>query len=348
MSSRHADESVSRLRVSDRKVKDSEPAYWPSMQYLLLGGIQFLAAIQFFVYAVWPPLPSTPKSVDFMAGCVSVLLALFSMFAVPRLPEWGVLFSLSVSSFLIFLVTAVTLSPAGQVLNGMSLVLVGVFAAYFLPARKVWMFMFLVMFGYVIALVIAPTQYTVLYASTVVVTVVAVTFVVVMMVTKLRVQALKDPLTGVLNRRGLEEAADLVHLVSSRVEQTTSVVIIDLDNFKSFNDLNGHNAGDSLLKGVTSSWGAVLRGSDVLSRVGGDEFVLVLPETTYAQAEMLLKRLRAVNMTSWSAGIAEWRYDETLYGVISRADKDLYQAKASLLVEEGYGMEGVSEVSDGE
>ncbi|MFN8126990.1 MAG: GGDEF domain-containing protein [Candidatus Nanopelagicales bacterium] len=95
---------------------------------------------------------------------------------------------------------------------------------------------------------------------------------------------MQDPLTGALNRRGLQHSADLVHDLEIRRHLATSIVEIDLDGFKRFNDTNGHHAGDDLLAALVEDWSSVLRGTDILARTGGDEFVLVLPATSHAEA----------------------------------------------------------------
>ena len=88
----------------------------------------------------------------------------------------------------------------------------------------------------------------------------------------------------------------------------------------------GHAAGDRLLSETTAAW---RDDQDVLARIGGDEFVLVMPGTSPAQADAVLERLRQVHPAPWSAGVGRWRPDEPLDACLQRADERLYAAKSS-------------------
>ena len=103
--------------------------------------------------------------------------------------------------------------------------------------------------------------------------------------------------------------------------------VIDLDGFKAYNDGHGHAAGDRLLVGLTADWSSTLRTGDVLARVGGDEFVVVLPQTDLSSAEVLLARMRHANPFAWSVGTVVWRSDEDLFSAMARADDLLYGDK---------------------
>jgi diguanylate cyclase (GGDEF)-like protein len=105
--------------------------------------------------------------------------------------------------------------------------------------------------------------------------------------------------------------------------------VLDLDGFKAVNDSGGHAAGDALLRALASGWRSELRGSDLLGRVGGDEFALCLPGSDSAATADLLRRLRAASAGAWSAGTATARPGETLGEVLARADAALYRAKAA-------------------
>src|SRR5581483_8647027 len=91
-------------------------------------------------------------------------------------------------------------------------------------------------------------------------------------------------------------------------QKPLTVVMIDLDFFKAFNDELGHLAGDHLLKSAAAGWAAQVRGTDMLARVGGEEFLLVLPDATVEQAEGVIAKLRAVTPLgqTFSAGLAQW------------------------------------------
>lgn len=107
-----------------------------------------------------------------------------------------------------------------------------------------------------------------------------------------RTEARTDPLTGAYNRRFLEEFLNREMARSRRSRQPLSVLMLDLDGFKAFNDEHGHLAGDEVLVAVAKSLRSALRTSDVVARYGGDEFVVVLPNTPAEAARRVARELR--------------------------------------------------------
>jgi diguanylate cyclase (GGDEF)-like protein len=157
---------------------------------------------------------------------------------------------------------------------------------------------------------------------------------------RLRRLSLLDPLTGTLNRAGLELQGKRVGLRALRAGRSLAVVMIDVDNFKSINDTHGHPVGDEVLRHLSDLLRIELRPHDVLARFGGEEFVLVLDDLNLAEGLRLAERLRAriegtvvqvekstVRFTA-SLGVAcsdERGYD--LVRLISAGDAALYEAK---------------------
>ena len=154
--------------------------------------------------------------------------------------------------------------------------------------------------------------------------------------TKMLADALRDPLTGVLNRRGFEkEAADRI-----RDYDRGAVLYLDLNHFKSINDRFGHQAGDALLKAFGHRLEFCLRPEDVLGRLGGDEFAIVLPGVSIEDAKHIAERLvgsaseayiiqgQEIKCTA-SVGIALMpQHGEELWHLISVADQAMYKAKS--------------------
>jgi diguanylate cyclase (GGDEF)-like protein len=149
-----------------------------------------------------------------------------------------------------------------------------------------------------------------------------------------------DPLTGVANRRSiLERVADEV-LHAQRSGETFSVAMLDLDRFKSVNDRFGHAVGDKVLAEFARAAQSAMRSNDPLGRVGGEEFLVLMPGSDAASALAAANRLRAaVAAVRWSelgdglavttsAGVAQYRAGESLEQLLSRADAALYRAKA--------------------
>jgi two-component system cell cycle response regulator len=146
----------------------------------------------------------------------------------------------------------------------------------------------------------------------------------------------EDPLTGVYNRRFV--FAQLHALVSSarRHERPLSVAVIDLDGFKAINDERGHAVGDHVLAAVAGALRASVRAEDAVGRLGGEEFVVLLPDTAAEAAQHAAERLRAAvsaadgpEPITASVGWAALAPDESPDDLVRRADEALYAAKAA-------------------
>jgi diguanylate cyclase (GGDEF)-like protein len=144
---------------------------------------------------------------------------------------------------------------------------------------------------------------------------------------RLRHEANTDPLTGLLNRKGLAPAADRALSLADRTEIPITVGLVDLDGFKEVNDRDGHHAGDRLLVRMAEVWRGELEPSDIFARLGGDEFVLLLLGSSVSESRHLFERLRFVSPTPWSAGVVSRRPGEDLSSCLRRADASLYETK---------------------
>lgn len=141
--------------------------------------------------------------------------------------------------------------------------------------------------------------------------------------------AQKDPLTGAANRRHLDNELAREIARSNRMGSPFALAYLDLDYFKRFNDTRGHAAGDELLVQLVGQWRAILRNSDMLARIGGEEFVVLLPNTDAEQAKNIVERLRATVplKQTCSAGIAQLKPNDTDAALMARADAAMYSAK---------------------
>ncbi len=148
--------------------------------------------------------------------------------------------------------------------------------------------------------------------------------------------ATTDSLTGVPNRRRLEEACQMHLARSRRLNEKLSVVMIDVDKFKSVNDTHGHQVGDQVLQHVAQILGEAVRESDFVGRWGGEEFMVLCPSTKLAEARVVAEKLRGavaahhfpvVGHKTASFGVAELGGTERLEDAVKRADAALYQAK---------------------
>jgi diguanylate cyclase (GGDEF)-like protein len=149
------------------------------------------------------------------------------------------------------------------------------------------------------------------------------------LIQRLEWQATTDGLTGTLNRRAWDRALALALERTARMDNVSSVVMLDLDHFKRFNDRYGHPAGDKVLRLTAKLLQRSTRVTDAVARYGGEEFALCLEGCTPTDAKSLLERVRMdmpAEMT-FSAGVTGTRGKEAPGAVLERADKALYAAK---------------------
>jgi diguanylate cyclase (GGDEF)-like protein len=171
--------------------------------------------------------------------------------------------------------------------------------------------------------------------------------------TEMREQASRDALTGLLTRRHFVEAAEFEIGRSIRYDRPLSVIMLDLDEFKEINDTLGHAVGDQVLRVVGERISSCLREVDLAGRVGGEEFALVLPETTQdAAAEVAERIVRSIGAqpidvagvpvrVTASAGVAEQSSDD--YGALSSFDTALMHADQAMYAAKREGRNRVHE-----
>ena len=149
----------------------------------------------------------------------------------------------------------------------------------------------------------------------------------------------KDPLTHALNRRGLEETFRVETARSLRYGTPLSIAVVDLDNFKRLNDTLGHLAGDRALVHLLTVMQSALRGTDAITRIGGEEFAILFSSTAAAEATASTRRLQSElagrpfehegcrQVLTFSAGVTAWAPGDSLEAVLRRADDLMYRAK---------------------
>ncbi len=152
----------------------------------------------------------------------------------------------------------------------------------------------------------------------------------------------QDSLTGVLNREGFTEAFTQAKMIQNNFPM--AVLVADIDKFKEFNDKYGHLVGDSVLKAVSNSLQKNIKGIDVLARVGGEEFIILLMNTNKKDALKVAEKLRLmieqlrikkrkseemIDRCTLSIGVAQLQKNDDVYDIIEHADKAMYKAKES-------------------
>ena len=163
----------------------------------------------------------------------------------------------------------------------------------------------------------------------------------------IRQQSFTDPLTEIYNRRSLEEIAGRFISHARRLKNPLSLLLIDVDRFKDVNTTFGHLTGDVVLADTASLLKSSVRGSDAVFRYGGDEFVIILADTSRSGAAKVIERIRAY-LLDWnragtlggfelrlSIGISEWSDGVTLDELLDEADRQMYAAKASQALDKG-------------
>ena len=157
---------------------------------------------------------------------------------------------------------------------------------------------------------------------------------------ELREQALRDPLTGLYNRRHLADAMERELARMKRTRRSMSVIVLDIDRFKKINDKYGHQVGDQFLAEIAKLIAGHARSSDIACRYGGEEFLLVMPGATLKTA---LKRAEAIRMecaniritvgtkqlkVTLSLGVATYpKHGKGAEEIVIKADKAMYKAK---------------------
>ena len=158
----------------------------------------------------------------------------------------------------------------------------------------------------------------------------------------LREQSIRDPLTRLFNRRFLEESLERELQLASRKKQSLAVLFLDLDHFKRFNDTFGHDAGDMVLQSLADLFRTFFRATDLCCRYGGEEFAIILPESSSQDAVMRADALRAevknlrlkykkesLGTLTLSAGVAAFpEHGSTSEELLKIADQCLYESKS--------------------
>ena len=332
-------------RESGRPALGGPERRWYPPARPVIAALVALEALLAAGFAAWPPA-DTNRAVDAVLAAV-LAAATVAMLATWRVRGrlWLVVACLMLAWLAPLIVIATRRLESSQVLWAATLILAGVLATFYLPLRvAAWQVAGIVV-GYLIASLAFGTGTRLLFVVAMALTVMACSYAVALMrrdrdrvLRAMAAMATTDPLTGLLNRRGLETEAAIVRANALRAERSTVVALIDVDGLKRVNDTQGHEAGDDLITSIAAHWRTHLREGDLVARVGGDEFVIVLAPVDDAAARDLLERVRSATAGPWSHGWTVWNADEPLDAAIDRADALMYAEKA----ERHAGREGSS------
>ncbi|MHB8189973.1 MAG: GGDEF domain-containing protein [Ferrimicrobium sp.] len=278
-------------------------------------------------------LQDMPRVDDFYMFAVSVVLivgAVIRFIIEPRLPAWTLHIGVVVGVALFSVPAAIGVQyhfPLATLY-----IWVGIFSALYFRPVVVASHLSVAGVAYMTVLVLSPHVDDPVANWLAVFGTAAVSAAVVLaLVNILRNDARQDPLTGLANRRSWEERLEEEMGRARRSGTALSVAMMDIDGFKSVNDLEGHAAGDRLLCELTAVWLSIIRdGSDFLARVGGDEFGLLLPGLDAVDLSLVVIRLREVTRhgVSCSIGVVSWNGSDSGGELLHKADMAMYQAKS--------------------
>jgi diguanylate cyclase (GGDEF)-like protein len=206
---------------------------------------------------------------------------------------------------------------------------VALYAFNFFPRPVAGVHVVVIALGYAIVLWVEGVEGGAAQWLLVVGTAVVSGLVVSLLVEEVRSVARRDGLTGLWNRRALEEDLERHLAGAARERFAVTVAIIDVDYFKEWNSTLGHHGADAVLVELAARWAGELRACDCLARYGGDEFAIVFPRSTVPEVRVVLDRLRASMPAgiTFSAGVAGWCAGETGEELERRADAALFEAK---------------------
>ncbi len=286
-----------------------------------------LCSVLCLTSAFWPLTPQTPVVVWYTASAVLALLAAVQMAVGARRSSVPVLLAAVVLTGLLL---ASCRSLTGLVTTGLGVPAAVQYAACLGDRRGFRSVLAVAVVGLTAGMWASPVPFAPTVWLVLVVVTVGGGLILARIVGRLRGFASVDDLTGALARSAFDERAAHALETSRRWGEPVSVVCIDVDDFKSLNDTRGHLAGDHALVELVSALQTCLGRRDVLGRVGGDEFVVVLPGRSRRSADHWVRAARRAGtdaVAQWSEGVAEVGRGETMAEAVARADRALYRRK---------------------
>jgi len=299
----------------------------PAVRALAL--ITLAGGLSGFLAATFPASAAAPVGLLRLVGAVALGASAFLWWRGDRLPHWFLHAAVAGGTIFISVLIARSATDVGMIVTACDYIWMGVYAAFFFSRRAARAHTGLIAAAFLIALLasshhVPADAWLFLTASLIVAT-----ETIGRQSARLRHEAHTDPLTGLLNRKGLVPAAERAFAVADRTAIPLTIGLVDLDHFKQVNDRDGHAAGDRLLVSMTRTWSEELEPGDIFARLGGDEFLVILVGSSEEEAKRFFERLLFVSPAPWSAGVIKRHSGEDLSACLARADNTLYEQKRS-------------------
>jgi diguanylate cyclase (GGDEF)-like protein len=294
-----------------------------SSEVRLLTAMASVGALRGVLTAIAPPNNSAPTGIYLAVAALAASMGLMVWF----LP-WRWCQHLALGTGVAILTSVVSFAHAiGATGASIGYVWITLYAAFFFERRTARVYVVAATTCFMVALALNPFPGSIAIGVPLVLTIIVVSEATNRLVHALHRAATTDALTGLLNRHGLFTATEHTLAQAERSGRPLAVLIIDLDGFKQINDDQGHAAGDRILEELARAWTPHLRRSDIVARFGGDEFVMVLPDTDATACVEMAQRLRNCSPIAWSYGLAVAGGGRSLDELLADADADLYRAK---------------------
>lgn len=295
------------------------PASWPLILALVVSALCLASGFR---------LPAISPLYRTLAGVVAVALLVIAIGVVLLGRHlWLVLTALVLVKVCMATLLATAPDTATVLILSYGVYAYVVYAAYALTWRLLHLYIALYVAALTVGTALSPAQVPLLTWFYLVVPAVAIALILGHLMRWLRWFAFTDSLTGVIDRGAFVDAVTRSLASSRRNGTPLSLAMVDVDNFKATNDAYGHAAGDQVLVDLVGEWRERLRGQDVIARIGGDEFAILLLGSSQRQAEEVMVALRASSTLDWSFGVAEAVPGDTAYALLHRADTAMYRAK---------------------
>jgi len=294
-----------------------------------LSLITFVGAVSSLVAAFFPSNPGAPVDLFRLVAGLALACSLLLWWLADRTPRWFLHAAVAGGTLAISVLIARAATGVSTVVTATDYIWMGVYVSFFFSRTAARLHLTLIAAAFGAALLVnkhnVPAEAFVLMTASIIVA----SETIGRQSGRLRHEAHTDSLTGLLNRKGLATAAERAFTLADRTGIPLTIGLVDLDNFKQVNDLDGHAAGDRLLVEMTRTWSEELQPGDLFARLGGDEFLVVLVGSSDEEAARFFERLLFISPAQWSAGVIKRHAGEDLSACLARADNTLYDAKRS-------------------